>query len=445
MTEVIEIQPTNPEVLKELFDNIPGGFFRYRIDDVDADRVGEFDVVNSEMLEMMGFDTRKEFDDFTGGNYEKIVHPDDLERVVKSIKEQINEGGDDIVQYRLNRLDGKEVIVLDHGHISSDANGQKWLYVSLIDVTDMANARRELERAEERLNLLTAFGNDVIFDVECSSNNMEVFGDFEARFHRKPENKDFMAISKYPHDSDINITQHSLSNIRDKFDSEYFSDYETFMMDDDDNPIWYRYQSILVLDDDGNPVRYVGRMLDTHEQAMRESKFRDLAERDSMTGLFNREAAKSRIDSLLISENGPFSLFLIDVDDFKYVNDNFGHPVGDKVLSSLADYLMKSFRREDIIARLGGDEFLVFASGLGNQESMNRILLQLARGPFVRERKSDAIDPSLEDAHYKPSISVGVVTTNDNDTSFDELYATADELLYEAKKEGKNRVNYREL
>lgn len=108
-----------------------------------------------------------------------------------------------------------------------------------------------------------------------------------------------------------------------------------------------------------------GRLLDTSEAAMRESQFRRKAERDSLTGLYNRAAALDRIETALRTESRPCTLIVVDVDDFKAVNDSYGHPEGDYVLKRLAIFLSQVMRKEDIVARIGGDEFLIFAPGTG--------------------------------------------------------------------------------
>ena len=80
-------------------------------------------------------------------------------------------------------------------------------------------------------------------------------------------------------------------------------DFETSAPGADGEPVWYRYQSVVLYDEEGGPVRHVGRLLDTSEAAMRESQFRRKAERDSLTGLYNRAAALDRIETALRTEN----------------------------------------------------------------------------------------------------------------------------------------------
>lgn len=93
------------------------------------------------------------------------------------------------------------------------------------------------------------------------------------------------------------------------------------------------------------------------------------------------------------------------MDDFKAVNDTYGHPEGDYVLKKLAIFLSQVMRKEDIVARIGGDEFLIFAPGLATGPAAERVLEHLARGPFAGQRATDeVVDPTY---HAAPTISVG--------------------------------------
>ena len=175
---------------------------------------------------------------------------------------------------------------------------------------------------------------------------------------------------------------------------------------------------------------------------MREASLRRMAELDGLTGIFNRNAAMVRIEQALVSEECQEGccLFLIDVDDFKQVNDCFGHPEGDRVLKEIARFLRRNMRKDDIIARLGGDEFAIFAAGLGSDPALTRVLDQLSAGLYAkRERPADM----PEDLH--PSITIGAAATTRFPVTFDELYQIADEALYVAKRAGKSRAELRRL
>lgn len=426
---------------QEAFDlflkRIPGGVFRYK-----ADGPGYLDFVSDGLLDLMGCKTRAELDELTDGCFSGIVHPADRQATLDSIEEQISYGDTDMVIYRLNRPDDAEIWVDDRGRIITDANGVRWFYVTLLDITQQVEFERELKRANERMEILTALSNDIIFDIECATGHTEVFGDFEERFSRAPRQEDFVVKRRCrKKDCSLDIHTNGLGSFFDEMNEDSLVDFETSTEGPDGSPVWYRYQSVVLYDDEGHAVRHVGRLLDTHDMMMRESQFRRKAERDSLTGLYNRSAVLNRIEPVLQQGEVPYTFFLIDVDDFKDVNDTYGHPEGDRVLIELGSFLTNAMRQEDVVARLGGDEFAVFAKGLEQGPALDRILEHLTRGPFATQRTTDESGLPVP----TPSISVGAVSSEGGSVAFEDVYAAADAALYEAKQRGKSQACAKEL
>lgn len=152
--------------------------------------------------------------------------------------------------------------------------------------------------------------------------------------------------------------------------------------------------------------------------------------------IFNRAAGEELINKTLsqASDKSCHAFFMIDVDNFKEVNDTFGHDSGDQVLVETANRIKAIFREYDIIMRLGGDEFCVFMTKFTNisvvDNKARKLVESLNRSIPVKGNK------------LKISVSVGVVSINGNST-FDDLYSKSDKALYEAKNKGKNTyVNY---
>ena len=272
-------------------------------------------------------------------------------------------------------------------------------------------------------------------NIECGTGAAHVYGDFEGRFGRPPEQKDFVVSRRCQKPCELTITSHDLTPLMAQIGENSLVDFETSTSGADGDPVWYRYQSVVLYDEEGGPVRHVGRLLDTSEAAMRESQFRRKAERDSLTGLYNRAAALDRIETALRTESRPCTLIVVDVDDFKAVNDSYGHPEGDYVLKRLAIFLSQVMRKEDIVARIGGDEFLIFAPGLGSGPAADRVLEHLARGPFAGQRATDEVTDTAY--HAAPTISVGAACCLTPPMPFDVLYAAADSTLYQVKEAGK--------
>ena len=405
--QTAEAKTASVELPQEFLDKFPGGMFRYK-----AESAGVIDRASSGLVRLFGCSDAEQFRALTGNTFKGIVHPDDWEWVSASISEQMEHGDSDYVRYRIIRADGEVRWVDDWGHLVEDASGARWFYATLMDATERVREKEELRRANERLEIITALSNDVLFDIECGTGAAHVYGDCE-----------------------LTITSHDLTPLMAQIGENSLVDFETSTSGADGDPVWYRYQSVVLYDEEGGPVRHVGRLLDTSEAAMRESQFRRKAERDSLTGLYNRAAALDRIETALRTESRPCTLIVVDVDDFKAVNDSYGHPEGDYVLKRLAIFLSQVMRKEDIVARIGGDEFLIFAPGLGSGPAADRVLEHLARGPFAGQRATDEVTDTAY--HAAPTISVGAACCLTPPMPFDVLYAAADSTLYQVKEAGK--------
>lgn len=153
-----------------------------------------------------------------------------------------------------------------------------------------------------------------------------------------------------------------------------------------------------------------------------------LASIDSLTGVLNREALHNRVSALL-SESMPediSALFMIDLDNFKQINDLLGHQAGDNLLKNAAAALMDVFRNDDIVGRVGGDEFMAF-------------LPNVSDSAVVSERADKILEALMFSVGgLSLTASVGVAVCRDSEKTFDQLYAEADMALYHAKNQGKH-------
>ncbi len=183
-----------------------------------------------------------------------------------------------------------------------------------------------------------------------------------------------------------------------------------------------------------NMIKNVGRLISTiglNFAVISESE----AKIDPLTGVFNRRSMEIMlINQLSISKlaNTPFSIAMIDIDDFKKVNDTYGHLVGDCVLRKLAMIIRESLRKSDFVFRYGGEEFLVLLP-----------FTDINSAKYVLEKIRKKIEENIfncEDTSLKITVSIGVAQYTDNILSIDTLLDEADKKLYIAKKTGKNKV-----
>lgn len=146
---------------------------------------------------------------------------------------------------------------------------------------------------------------------------------------------------------------------------------------------------------------------------------------DELTGLYNRKGYEQKKSEYNKEEA---AVMVIDVDDFKDVNDNHGHDMGDKILMKVANALSTSFRSNDVICRMGGDEFIVIMMNISS-----------ARTDIIEERVQNLFSKlKEEDGLPEVTVSIGVAFNDDYDDNLDDLMKKADKALYEAKDRGKD-------
>lgn len=159
-----------------------------------------------------------------------------------------------------------------------------------------------------------------------------------------------------------------------------------------------------------------------------------LARTDALTGLNNRafflELSNIEIHKSLRHKE-PLTLAYFDVDNFKLVNDQFGHPVGDRLLCLVAENAKNNLRKIDVIARIGGDEFAILLPRTGYDAS-----------EVVLQRLQKTLSSAMEEQHWPVTFSIGAITFIQPPASVTEMIEKADNLMYSAKKKGKNLLHH---
>lgn len=178
-------------------------------------------------------------------------------------------------------------------------------------------------------------------------------------------------------------------------------------------------------------INIVGRIHGNNKKKELENK----ADTDLLTGLNNKLATERKIkDYMAQNPNKQCMMFMIDIDNFKKINDTMGHAFGDEVLRSLGTQIGAIFRASDIIGRVGGDEFMVFLKDLANEEA----ILKEAKKMEVFFKNFQA----GEYVKYKATASIGVAVFPQEGNDFETLYKAADQGVYKAKKRGKNQLAF---
>ncbi len=198
--------------------------------------------------------------------------------------------------------------------------------------------------------------------------------------------------------------------------------------------IWALSALYLFTDQVQNEILGFFFVMDIHQQKNKELALKRKSEHDSLTGLLNKEHTEQSIQSFLQENHSveKHALMIIDLDNFKNVNDTYGHQIGDMVLEEMGKLLYETFRSTDIVGRVGGDEFAVFLkniTSLDNTVALARNLCSLAASQI-----------NHFDQNFSISCSVGISECPEDGITYEVLFRKADIALYEAKHHGKSCV-----
>lgn len=192
---------------------------------------------------------------------------------------------------------------------------------------------------------------------------------------------------------------------------------------------WMRITARIFYWKDDQSVRMLVYHQNIDSEKQKEIWMEEKMQRDSLSRLYNKAATQELIRRVLVEEpKNIYAFFIMDIDDFKIVNDTCGHAVGDLVITDFAQKLKRQFREEDVVGRIGGDEFAVFVCAISMEWAENKAksLVRELQYEFTEGTKTCQI-----------SASIGVALYPDTGTDFETLYQNADSALYCTKENGK--------
>lgn len=197
--------------------------------------------------------------------------------------------------------------------------------------------------------------------------------------------------------------------------------------------IWCTVSLKVIFDNEKNPYRAIGLISDTDRKKKMIEKLETKTKMDLLTEIYNKMTTEEMIEDFLCSsppEEQQHGFIIMDIDNFKGINDTLGHIYGDNVLKTVSAELKKLFRSTDIVGRAGGDEFVILVKDIPNVKMFKEKLSEICKifhDTYIGEQ-----------GEYKISASVGAALFPSDGQTFSELYQHADSALYRSKKSGKD-------
>jgi diguanylate cyclase (GGDEF)-like protein/PAS domain S-box-containing protein len=412
-----------------LFENVVDGVYI-------ATRDGDLIAANPALVEMLGFDSVEDLKS-VGRTTMLYVNPIDRERVFARLEA---EGFVRNFEYRLRRKDGKEIVVLENSRAVYDDNGTIVAHEGTItDITDRKHAETRVFEEKERAQVtLQSIGDGVITtDAEgCVDYINPVAQDLTGWGMRGARGKPVTEIMTL-------INEHTRATV----------DNPVMRCLKDGRVTTLAENSILInkagdevpIQDSAAPIRdrignIIGSVMVFHDTSKESRLFRQLsyqASHDAVTGLINRrEFENCLVGSLESLRNEPeraHALLYLDLDQFKVVNDTFGHTAGDELLRQLSELVQMNIRSTDLLARLGGDEFAILLERCTEQRAME--VAESIRGSIEGYRFE------WQDSFTTVRCSIGVVMISGDDADVAGVMSSADVACYSAKDMGRNQVH----
>ncbi|MFA5449012.1 MAG: sensor domain-containing diguanylate cyclase [Clostridia bacterium] len=374
-----------------------------------------------------------EYDEFIAVTQNKLVNiiaPEDNERTVNEYREP-QYGQNAQILFNMLAKGGRKVSVI--AIVSPPAKtfkrGKENIVAQslIIDTMPFARLNEEKDIDAERYRVVAEQSESIIFDYHIATDSIYINSNFEKKFGYVIENGNFKSRVKSEEllkcDDRRKLNNIDIKNIP-------YTETEVQVKKADGEYIWCKIRLSTIYDKEKNPVRLLGKIIDVDASRKEKQLLIERTKRDVLTGLYNRLATETLVsEAQANSAADAISAFILfDVDDFKKINDEYGHLKGDEVLSQMTESIKTIFRSTDIIGRIGGDEFVIFIKDIPNQKHA----LKKARSVLALvSREFRAVGAGV-------SVSIGISMFRKDGDTYHELFRKADLALYASKAMGKN-------
>ncbi|CAH1388017.1 sensor domain-containing diguanylate cyclase [Candidatus Nitrotoga sp. M5] len=369
------------------------------------------------------------------------VHPDDLASVKERIQAHFDQKTEIYeVKHRIRCKDGHYKWILSRGRvISRDQEGNPLRMIGM--TTDITDMQALSNRLQQNIDLITCLTNEIsglVFQYCLLPNGTAYFSyvseGIRDIYEITPDQAvdDVTLVHKAIHPDDLGAYCDSLEVSAATLMPWHF-EYRVILPK---QGLRWRHGDARPCRMQDGSIMWHGLISDITERKRREFELQEFATIDFLTQLPNRRYFMARMEEELAriqSAAGTYSAVLMcDLDQFKIINDSYGHATGDLVLKHFATILRDKLRKSDTVGRVGGEEFAIVLSNTDITEAnifAKRVQKQMAETPLVKSGASITV-----------TVSIGIAVMNESDTSADAPLSRSDMALYQAKENGRNRI-----
>ena len=390
------------------------------------------DYTNEAFFKLFGYE-RDEYENLGLDVRLNLFNSEDFMEIIFRINTHYEAGSSQFFECRINKKGGETgwALISTKKPVEASEDSQSFI-CSFTDITEMKKMQMMLQQIQNQYEIVEEISDTILFTYDVETDVFEASSKIlrslatKTKYDNAIENFTYGNIIDH---RDVPVFIAALSNA---LSGKRNNVFDARLINNRGESVWYRIKFVVVYDNNGNAKQFIGNLIDVDKEKREKNRLIVQAQTDQLTGFLNKISTSLKISEIIKEspdEHG--ALFLIDLDDFKKLNDTYGHHEGDKFLKDFSSNLTLSFRSTDILGRVGGEEFVIYISGVGDSTR------------FIEE-KAEQIEKichgvRLDSAMGEEfSCSIGIARYPQDGSNYTELYKKADKAMYSVKHKGKN-------
>jgi len=422
--------------LEEILNHAPIGIAKVSLD-------GVWISINTKLCQILGY-SAEELHQLT---FQEITHPNDLEPDLALVRQAIEGSIDSYrIEKRFIHKSGHLIWVNSIISLVKKTNNRPSYFVVVVeDISGRKTTQTELKIENNFINLAihSSLAGIYVYNIHKGINDFISNGYTSITGYTLDDLNGFLSeeFALLFHDDDREAVFKHIGEVINAVDDSYF-EIEYRFKNKAGDWIWcLSRDKVFSRDENNQPESFIGTFIDITRIKNLEAELKAQARIDYLTDLDNRLSLNEKFNQEFNRSKRykrPLSLLMIDVDNFKDINDTYGHCIGDEILVLLATKMKKIARDSDTVARYGGDEFIVILPEITYDQAL--IFARRIRDEFAQS-SCQLIQEKQKKIGLHPTISVGVSSLSLTEpSSVDTLMKSADDALYKAKEAGRNKV-----
>lgn len=401
----------------------------------------QLDYTNDGFFKIFGY-TREEYEEIGEDERMNLFSQADFIDIVRKLNTEYEPG--EIIEFelRINKKGGEKAWVLVSTRKPRNVAKNEQVFIcNLTDITYTKKLQMQLSEEKEKYEIVEEISDDILFSYDVVADVFECSAKILRGVGTRTKIDNAIETFTYGDVLDHRDVPAFILALSNALSGKKINVFDARVINNRGDGVWHRIKFAVIYGDDGNATKFIGTMTDIDKEKKEKSRLISQAETDQLTGFLNKISTSLKIgETIREYPEDDGALLLLDLDDFKKLNDTYGHQVGDNFLRTFTGKLFLQFSANDVLGRIGGEEFVVYVNSRSENGSDIKSIAERAAKNILEICRSVKIDGVDEDKVF--TCSVGIAMYPHDGASYTELYEKADNAMYTVKRSGKNNYAF---